>query len=133
HDLVLKNTSKETNSETVYLHFGVNEKSNTFRLEMYAWNEADFRVPDERGWKPSNQVINELYGDTDVKLPSNLPLSQIYKYLLNEEHSVVFSDDPGRFICNFLYFQSLHHTKRKENANSLFVHVPPFSEIELKE
>lgn len=34
------------------LHFGVNSGATRFAIERQAVNEANFRCPDELGWKP---------------------------------------------------------------------------------
>jgi len=41
----------------VYLHLGVASNSSKFKIETSAWNEATFRVADERGWEPASQPI----------------------------------------------------------------------------
>jgi pyroglutamyl-peptidase len=41
----------------VYLHLGVAANNTKFKIETTAWNEASFRVPDERGWEPASQPI----------------------------------------------------------------------------
>jgi hypothetical protein len=40
------------------LHFGVHDGSDLFKLESTAYNEADFRCPDQRGWAPRNVQVD---------------------------------------------------------------------------
>ena len=35
------------------------------------------------------------------------------------------SNNPGRFLCNYIYYQSLYQNQSKNNINVLFIHVPP--------
>ncbi len=38
------------------------------------------------------------------------------------------SVDPGRYLCNYIYFKSCHDVaKNNENCTSLFVHFPDLS------
>jgi hypothetical protein len=39
------------------------------------------------------------------------------------------SDDPGRYLCGYIYFLSLYHDQNK----SLFVHVPDEATIPIKD
>lgn len=109
----------------VFLHFGVNTQEKTLRLEQYAWNEADFRIPDERGWKPVKEsIIKELPFQTPLE--TNLPVEMINHSLTNIGHNVVVSNDPGRFVCNYVFMHSLYDAKKVDGDYSMFVHVPEF-------
>jgi len=48
--------------------------------------------------------------------------------IYSKPYEVVISTDPGRFICNWIYYQSLHFSQLNE-TKSLFIHVPDFSVI----
>ena len=50
-------THTHTHTHRVYLHLGVAANNTKFKIETTAWNEASFRVPDERGWEPASQPI----------------------------------------------------------------------------
>ena len=40
-------------------------------------------------------------------------------------HKVTISTDPGRYLCNYVYFNSLFELKcDKNNVDCLFVHFP---------
>ncbi|KAF2077819.1 hypothetical protein CYY_000864 [Polysphondylium violaceum] len=117
----------DPNEKILFLHLGVNSTSNTFALEKCGWNEATFRCPDECGWKPEKELI--VNDSTLLKNETNLPLESISQSMVSLNHSVCISNDPGRFICNYLYFYSLECLKNRKNSKSLFVHIPPFSSI----
>lgn len=109
------------------IHLGVNSKALKVNLELNAYNNMDFRVPDEQGYQPTECKINQDC-DLDDALTSCIPLETIIGKLkdegFNDEH-VEISKDPGRFLCNYIYYKSL-----LANRFALFVHVPPFSVME---
>jgi len=120
----------ENDVKVVWLHFGVNNDADHFCLEKVAWNEAHFGAPDERGWQPSHQEIIPDYQSTSHCLGTTLPVDTLRDRLQAKKFQVATSDDPGRFVCNWLYFHSLHFAAMNSSSDvSLFVHVPPFSEI----
>jgi len=92
------------------------------RLETTAWNELDFRISDNTGRQPRGVRIDERAPDS---LASTLPFEAIHETLSAAGHEVVFSDDPGRYLCN----QILFHTLRRmdvspSGARAGFVHLP---------
>jgi len=118
----------------VWLHFGVHAGSRQFKLESSAYNEAHFICPDERGWTPQHQRIED--GAPDAMCTS-LDVVTLSKQLDRSGSSspadapsnnssgwcCQVSNDPGRFICNLIFWTSLRRAT-KERAHSLFVHVP---------
>lgn len=36
----------------------------------------------------------------------------------------MISRDPGRYLCNYIYFCSLNQLACRNNVTSLFVHIP---------
>jgi pyroglutamyl-peptidase len=95
-----------------------------FQLEQCAYNEAHFRIPDERGYQPRNKKIVE---QGEATLYTRLRLEDLCSNLNLE--SAVVSTDPGRFVCNYTYYCSLHRFQKKMNVYTLFLHVPPFAVI----
>jgi len=83
----------------------------------------NFDVPDQRGMQPRNVSISS---SNDSSLTTSLPLSAILAEQSPEQ--VAISNDPGRFVCNYVYYKSLLHQKSKGSPlNSLFIHVPPYN------
>ncbi|CAM8983813.1 unnamed protein product [Rhodiola kirilowii] len=112
----------------LWLHFGVNSGASRFAIEHQAVNEATFRCPDEMGWKPQRVPIIPADGPTTRTRKTTLPVEDITKSLAKMGYDVSTSDDAGRFVCNYVYYQSLYFAE-KNNVKSVFVHVPLFSTI----
>lgn len=112
--------------QDIFVHFGVDSRSDGFKLEQSAYNEATFRVPDQRGFAPIQQRIADC-GDA---LHTDLDLKRLQERLCNRctgwrASCLGISSDPGRFVCNWLYFNSLFALQKK-GLRVLFVHVPTF-------
>ncbi|PKA63012.1 pyroglutamyl-peptidase [Apostasia shenzhenica] len=113
----------------LWLHFGVNSGATKFAIEKQAVNEATFRCPDELGWKPQRLPIIPSDGPISRARETSLPTHEITKALSSMGYSVMASDDAGRFVCNYVYYHSLHFAEQHGNK-SLFVHVPLFMTID---
>lgn len=117
------------------LHFGVHAGSDAFKLESTAFNCADFRVPDQRNWQPCNEKIQahcppEMHTQLNVEAmvrqltcptPRATPADQ--DGATSTPWRCLVSTDPGRFVCNWIFFNSLDQSAAT-GAHSLFVHVP---------
>jgi pyroglutamyl-peptidase len=115
--------------QEIWVHLGVNSKQEGFRLEKIAWNEATFRVPDQRGAQPHNQKIYTT-PEAPPSLQSTLQLDALAAALTQRGFPTETSEDPGRFLCNYIYYHTLDYCA-KNNTHGVFVHIPPFSQIPL--
>eukprot|EP00547_Thalassionema_nitzschioides_P016715 CAMPEP_0194251018 /NCGR_PEP_ID=MMETSP0158-20130606/24418_1 /TAXON_ID=33649 /ORGANISM="Thalassionema nitzschioides, Strain L26-B" /LENGTH=251 /DNA_ID=CAMNT_0038988013 /DNA_START=1 /DNA_END=756 /DNA_ORIENTATION=+ len=132
-DLLSKTTKSK---KIVLLHLGVDyQAENVVALEQCAYNEANFRIPDEKGFQPRNAPV--LGGCDDEILRTRIDLETVCRVVnniddgdsQNNNNSVVISTDPGRFVCNYTYFCSLQKFQEYEDVFPLFMHVPTFSKI----
>ena len=116
---VMKNLLRliDPSHKTVVIHFGVDTSATQLKLEQYAFNEKNFRSPDSDGEVCRGDRIR-VGGPLAMKTP--IDTSNIEPIDLR----IVSSTDPGRYICNLLYYESLY-----AGFQSLFIHVPPFSAI----
>jgi len=144
---------KPTDPINVWVHFGVDSKATEFRLENRAANDASFRIPDQKGWQPQGEAIvkgapvslcttlpidhlvSRLSAPSspvaDVKCPSDTSLVGTTKAAAaGKAVPVRRSEDAGRFVCNWIYYQSLWRSANS-TTQSLFVHVPPHSVADL--
>jgi pyroglutamyl-peptidase len=127
---------------SVFVHIGVDSKATCIKLEQCAYNNMNFRVPDVCGYQP---VDCQICSDTalDCPLYSQLPLPKLCSELnstcpassaaapiVSSEPLVALSEDPGRYLCNYTYYQALLHQQRRGlPLYAVFVHVPPFEAI----
>ena len=116
----------------VWLHFGVAAGSSRFALESTSYNCADFRCADQRGWAPQSELIHPTGAQemcTDLDLPC------VAKQLAQSDAAwqVGVSTDPGRFVCNWIYYNSLFEAQGKCDEHSLFIHVPSHNVYNLQQ
>ncbi|OWZ14010.1 Cysteine protease [Phytophthora megakarya] len=77
------------------------------------------------------EIIHE--GEPD-EIVTKLPLEEMRNTLQSVHPKIDISTDPGRYICNYVYFRSLVWTKRQADQGhpahlALFVHVPEFRNV----
>ena len=125
------NINKDTNNDNLHVivHFGVSGDSLQIRIENIGYNMADFGIPDEDNNQPKKQKINHKM-ELDAPISTRISVDKIVKNLKSKK--VIMSQNPGRFICNYMYFINLS-TFKNTNVESLFIHVPFFQEISNKE
>jgi len=128
--------------EFIFVHIGVDAGGVKIKLEEMAYNNMSFRIPDERGYQPTESpIISNESMPLDFSLQTAVPLNEVINqvnYNLQEKFSnmlplLVLSSDPGRFLCNYVYFCSMCHGLDIYQCNevkpkkAVFIHVPPFS------
>lgn len=119
-------------SNNISIHFGINNKATAFALEQCAYNNMDFRIPDMAGYEPKEVCI-----DPDLLLDyprtTGFQLDGVLAQLKQEGFDVGISEDPGRYCCNYVYYQSLKRQAKMPCGRakySIFIHVPPFAAID---
>lgn len=96
--------------------------SREIRLETTAWNQVDFRIPDIAGRLHRSRPIRR---NAPASLSSTLPLKEIHERLLALGYPVAFSQDPGRYLCNLLFFRALDDLAQNGNVIPAgFIHLP---------
>jgi len=118
-----------TGTPVVLLHLGLALPTPHMKLEAAAYNNASFRAPDECGWQPKSTPIDASC-DLDTCSECLLDVGALAQQLSCESCPVAVSYDPGRFVCNYTYYRSLSSTRSRRHWFSLFVHVPPFSNLD---
>ncbi|KAL6841901.1 hypothetical protein ACP4OV_028413 [Aristida adscensionis] len=117
-----------TQGQVIWIHFGVDIDATGFALENQAVNEARFPSPDEQGWQPRRVPIVPSDGSISRVRKTTLPVKELTKSLQKIGYDAVPSDDPGLFVCNYVYYHSLRLAEQ-HGMKSLFVHVPSFTAI----
>eukprot|EP00891_Asterochloris_glomerata_P006491 jgi/Astpho2/6491/Aster-06953 len=120
--------------DVILLHFGLDNEATCIKLEKQAKNEATFRVPDQAGWQPTSQTIIDRLG-IDSRSRTDLPIDVCCDALKLEGYRCQQSLDPGLFVCNFIYYNSMALARQnwQEGWHSLFVHVPPVSVVDTED
>ena len=98
-------------------------------LESTAWNEDDYRIPDNAGRQPRG---TRILSRGPAKLESALNLDPLPGHFAGSALPVRTSSDPGRYVCNHLYYRLLHLTDRPGHSShrrTLFLHLPATPEM----
>lgn len=90
--------------------------TNHLTLEQYGYNEMDSIQADNDGVIKTHEVIDEALPKS---VATTLDPSCIEQYLASVGITSRVAIDPGRFVCNEIYFLSLC-----KNNKTLLVHLP---------
>lgn len=104
-------------SPRAVLLLGESGKATTLRLETLAWNELDFLIPDLAGRQPRSQPIDPV---APPRLRTAVPAGRLRQALARAGHPAELSKDPGRYLCNRIYYAAL----QRSGVPALFVHLP---------
>jgi pyroglutamyl-peptidase len=94
------------------------------RIEMRAWNEIDFPIPDIRGRHPATGLIDRA---GPPFLETRVEAARLVARLGRTGHDAELSTDPGRYLCNRLY----HAALSRWPVPAVFVHLPLESVLEI--
>ncbi len=107
----------------IYLHLGLAASRSQLTLEKFAYNTKSAPIPDNAGVICSGEKI--LPSQPDI-LQTPFNLEKLINSLEQEGIPSSLSTDPGRYVCNNIYFHSL-----AKGRKALFVHLPPFEKLPL--
>lgn len=122
------------NSSRISIHLGVDSSATTFKLEKCCYNNCTFRIPDALGHQPEACPIDPSDA-FDTAVESKFDLDLACDQLSSAGHCVQVSLDPGRYLCNYVYYRSSCHASSADKSKNpvVFIHVPPFSVIPFEE
>jgi pyroglutamyl-peptidase len=104
------------------LHLGLHKRAQGFRIERSAHNLIDLRE-DARGAVLNRRTILDR---SEVRLDTAIPATQLAKHLRTQDLPAVASRSAGTYLCNYLYYLSLHWARGQNGACDVcFVHLPP--------
>ena len=84
-----------------------------------------FRIPDNEGNQPKEECI-DINISLDASLPARFPIHEMMAFLKETNLHAHLSTDPGRFICNYIFYRSLRNCNLDVNRTDVvFVHTPP--------
>jgi pyroglutamyl-peptidase len=97
------------------LHLGQMQRSGCLELEQRACNRGA-----QRGGAPF-----ELEPQGEPHHFTTIPVAEWVRWLQQEGVPAAVSDDAGQYLCNAVYYWSLHHAARSPAPHrALFVHLP---------
>ncbi|MBY0358201.1 MAG: hypothetical protein K2W82_09390 [Candidatus Obscuribacterales bacterium] len=103
---------------------GFAEKQDKIFLERFALNVRHYRIPDNNGHQHNDEYLDDKI--TNEAYRTKLPLPALEKHLSENGFACGISNHAGTFICNELYFRSLHNWQENPHClGVLFVHLPP--------
>jgi len=91
----------------VFLHFGVAAGTSCTRLEEWGYNHTN--IPDDEAHE---RLINTrvLDWNPSLCLRTYLPVKYLWERIRGKGLRINISSDPGRYVCNYMYFSSLDFT-----------------------
>lgn len=105
----------------IYLHLGLASSRNVITVEKYAYNEKRASGADNDGILFSGEKIT---ADGPGTLTTPFDAERIADILVSRGIESRISSDPGRYVCNNIYYHSLSRGRK-----ALFVHLPPFEKL----
>lgn len=103
------------------LHFGVSKRASAFEIETRAFNMSGPKKDHAGVVRPPVALVHA----GQPTLSATLPPLDLIRSLRTSGHPAVLSRDPGRYLCNALFYWSLADGA---DAGRLvgFVHMPAF-------
>ncbi len=113
---------QEKDTLNLFIHYGYDDTTQSISLESQAFNRIQEMAKEEK--------ITESGPDC---IKGKLPIKEIVAKLKGKGINCVMSEDPGNYVCNYIFYQSMSAFSSNENACSLFIHVPMLNQISLKD
>lgn len=103
------------------LMLGQSGGSNCVKLERTALNLMDAHLPDNDGFIPVDQAIDN---NDESAYFTNCPIKLLLTALQEKKIESKISNSCGLYVCNRLYYEALKISKTYPNVSALFVHLP---------
>ena len=94
-------------------------------LESSAYNCMNYETPDNAGNQPRGRPIVE---SGPHRLATRVNTAKVQKGLAVHGVALDVSDDPGRHLCNHVYFTLLLMCSRSQRPNVVMLHLPRLPE-----
>jgi pyroglutamyl-peptidase len=103
------------------VELGVASSSTVVRLETVAYNTRSASIPDVDGVESTLAPLDDAF-PLGGELCTTLDITACKRELAESGfHDVKTSLDPGRYVCNSLYWHTL---QKHKDIPSVFVHIP---------
>lgn len=115
----------EASQPHAILHFGVSTTATGFEIETRAFNSASTKVDQVGG----NSLAEYLRREGPPELLTNFPVEALAQALNLDGVPATVSDDAGRYLCNAVYYETLHICAMRPNPPiAVFIHLPALPE-----
>ncbi len=105
----------------VIVELGVSSRAKHLKLERCAYNCCSATIPDVNGVFKHREPISETY-ELDTRIDSTMKVVSLFAQMkLQGDTEAELSIDPGRYVCNHLYFHTL---TQHASIPTIFVHIP---------
>jgi len=106
----------------IVIHLGLAPTYSNIAVERIAVNIIDARIPDNDGYQPIDEKIEE---EAPLAYMATLPARAIVKTLRDHGIPSVISYSAGTYLCNYIMFKSLHFSKMNGYPKKTgFIHLP---------
>jgi len=103
------------------VHFGVDARATTLRVEQRAANILNPRLIDQDGRLPQSRLIDE---GSPRHLYSRVNSGRLAGNLTQRGLPIDASSDAGAYLCNYLYYRSLQWSLKDQPRDVVFIHLP---------
>jgi pyroglutamyl-peptidase len=103
---------------------GQAEGRSEITVERIAINVRDARIPDNRGYQPTDEPV---IAGAPLAYLTGLPYRRLVRGLRDRGHPVAISNTAGTFVCNEVFF-ALQHLAESLNFSGGFIHLPVLPE-----
>lgn len=120
----------KTYKPKLMIHVGVSGYANEVNLERQAFN-TNYCSPDVNGCVPDKSTC--IAGSSHQCIASSIDMAKVCEVINTSTCGVAscVSDDPGRYLCEFIYYTSLN----VDRTRTAFIHVPvldkPYTALQL--
>lgn len=115
-DVVYKDVDEfiySLSDDTFLLSLGLAQSRKYLSIEKYAFNKMNNHTKDNSGYTPEKEIIDFSLKE---KEETNIKIDELLPFIKDS----YISEDPGTYLCNYIYFKALN----KLNNNALFIHLP---------
>ncbi|MCL2594824.1 MAG: pyroglutamyl-peptidase I, partial [Promicromonosporaceae bacterium] len=111
------------------LNTGLDARSASVKVERLAVNKADARIPDNAGFQPQEELLNE---SGLLELSVTLPVPELEERLRAADIPTEISFSAGTYVCNSVFYRVLAATANTETRAG-FIHIPSASSLPISE
>jgi len=119
-------SSLETSAFSHIFLLGMAVRSVCLSVEKVAINWAHYTIPDNAGQQPLDEPI---IPDGPAAYFSTFPVTAMIRHCTNTPLPVQISLSAGSYVCNDLYYRTLHwNHQHHSKAKTVFIHLPAMEE-----